>query len=295
MTADAGDCIRQTVPYTYPFVPSECLECDGNGISDGLAEGGVVICPGQVWHEEAPAHQGEELHSRVFRHQTVTTRIPLLQPSYATIDLVGPCRWLFKLIQSRGDNPQNTRHTRWTACRRPASISPSFLPGDVIFLASRGDLPGRLGKWIAQSRGEFPTYAVHTAQFLDAHTILEMDFRTKRRDLDELLRSGRGFEVWRRRGLTDGQREALAGNAFVYLGTKFGWANLVTHALDGLINKIARKEVFFFRRLNHSDRKPICSWITAFAYDRVLHYNFGVPREMCGPRPDARLGQGTLQ
>ena len=159
----------------------------------------------------------------------------------------------------------------------------SFLEGDVIFLASMGDLPGHLGQWIAQSRGEQPTYAVHTAQFLDAGNILEMDYQAKTRDLDELLKSGRGFEVWRRRGLTAGQKQALTRKALVYLGMKFGWAKLVTHVLDGLINKIVRKQIFFFRGLNHSDHYPICSWITAFAYDRALHYRFGVPPECADP------------
>jgi hypothetical protein len=159
----------------------------------------------------------------------------------------------------------------------------SFLPGDVVFLASKGDLPGRLGNWIAQSRGERPTYAVHTAQFLDAGTILEMDHLAEKRNLGQLLKRRRGFEVWRRRGLTAEQRQALTGKALFYFGMKFGWPKLVTHVLDGLINKITRKEVFFFRRLNHNDRYPLCSWITAFAYDRALHYRFGAPPECADP------------
>lgn len=161
--------------------------------------------------------------------------------------------------------------------------TPGFFAGDVVFLASRGDLPGRLGSWIAQSRGEDPTYAVHTAQFIDPGTLLEMDFLTEKRKLSHLLSSRRGFEVWRLRGLTAEQRETLTQKALVYFGMKFGWGKLVTHVLDGLINKIVRKEIFFFRRLNHSDRYPICSWITAFAYERALHYRFGVPPQCADP------------
>jgi hypothetical protein len=169
------------------------------------------------------------------------------------------------------------------SARTNSTHNPDFLPGDVIFLASRGDLPGRLGSWIAQSRGEDSTYAVHTAQFLDASTIMEMDFLTETRDLGHLLKGRRGFEVWRRQGLTAEQRQALTLKALVYSGTKFGWGKLVTHVLDGLINKILRREVFLFRRLNHGDRYPICSWITAFAYERALHYRFGVPPEYADP------------
>lgn len=159
----------------------------------------------------------------------------------------------------------------------------NFLPGDVIFLASVGDLPGRLGSWIAQSRGEKPTYAVHTAQFLDAGTIMEMDFLTEMRGISHLFKRRRGFEVWRRRGLAAKQRKGLMRKALVYSGTMFGWGKLVTHVLDGLINKVTRKEFFFFRRLNHSDRYPLCSWITAFAYERALHYRFGVSPECADP------------
>jgi hypothetical protein len=158
-----------------------------------------------------------------------------------------------------------------------------FLPGDVIFFASKSDLPGHLGRWIAQSRGEQPTYAVHTAQFLDSGTILEMDLQVETRDFGKVLRRRRGLEVWRCRNLTTEQRQALTCEALVYSDTKFGCAKLVTHTLDGLINKISRKEIFFFRRLNHSDRYPICSWITAFAYEKVLHYHFGVPPECADP------------
>jgi hypothetical protein len=93
----------------------------------------------------------------------------------------------------------------------------------------------------------------------------------------------RGFEVWRCRRLSPEQRDALTGQALAYLGERFGMAKFVTHFLDGLITKVARKEVFFFRSLNHNQRYPICSWITAFAYDRALHYQFGVPPECADP------------
>jgi hypothetical protein len=161
--------------------------------------------------------------------------------------------------------------------------TPSFQPGDILFFAGNSDLSGPLSRWFTRSRNEQPTYAVHTAQFIDTRTILEMNFLVKKRSLAQVLRNKRPFEVWRRRGLTAGQRHALTTKALVYFGTKISCAKLLTHALDGLINKISRKEVFFFRRLNHGDTYPICSWITAFAYARVLHYSFGVPPECADP------------
>jgi hypothetical protein len=158
-----------------------------------------------------------------------------------------------------------------------------FLPGDVLFFESKGDVPGHLGKWIARSRGERSTYSVHTAQFLDAGTILEMNYVVMKRNFRQVLKARRGFEVWRYRSLTDEQRRALTQQALAYFEMKFGWAKLLTHALDGLINKLARKEFFLFRRLNNSHRYPVCSWITAFSYDRALNYRFGIPPECADP------------
>jgi hypothetical protein len=160
---------------------------------------------------------------------------------------------------------------------------PEFLAGDILLFTSRGDLPGWLGQWAARARGERPTYAVHTAQFLDAGRILEMDGTAQIRSISAVLGRPRGFEVWRCRALTAAQRAGLTGHALRYLHARFGWPKLLTHVLDDLANKILHHEVFFFRRLNHNDRYPICSWITAFAYDRALHYRFGVPPEWADP------------
>jgi hypothetical protein len=93
----------------------------------------------------------------------------------------------------------------------------------------------------------------------------------------------RGFEVWRCRSLTAEQQEAVTRKALDYVGATFGWAKFLTHFFDGLLNKATGREVFFFRRLNHDQRYPICSWITAFSYDRALHYQFGVPPECADP------------
>jgi hypothetical protein len=89
--------------------------------------------------------------------------------------------------------------------------------------------------------------------------------------------------VWRLRWLTPQKRHDLTVRTLRYLGARFGWAKFVTHALDGVAGRVTRRQVFFFRKLNHNDRYPICSWITAFAYDRVLGYQFGVPPECADP------------
>jgi hypothetical protein len=163
---------------------------------------------------------------------------------------------------------------------------PEFLPGDVILCAGKHDVPGVLTRWATQAHDERPTYAVHTAQFLDARIVIEMcaDVRVvKTRSSRKFLQRRKAFEVWRCRSLTAAQRQAVSRTALAYLGRKFGWSKLVTYLLDGLVNKVMHKEIFFFRRLNHDQRYPICSWITAFSYDQAVHYQFGVPPECADP------------
>lgn len=190
-----------------------------------------------------------------------------------------------------------------TLLRNPVTVSsseklvatgdtlPIFMPGDVIVFAGQADLYSKLSRWLMQTRGEEPTYSVHTAQFLDARSYLELDIIGKIRLTEEILRKHqkhdmwqrRGFEVWRLANLTNEERAALNSQALAYLGARFGWAKFVTHLFDGLINKLTGKDLFLFRRLNHDRRYPICSWITSFSYDRALHYTFGVPPECADP------------
>lgn len=168
---------------------------------------------------------------------------------------------------------------------------PQFRAGDIILYAGRADFYGRVSRWLMRTSGESPTYAVHMAQFLDAGSYLELDIVGKIRAAPEILKKRqahdlwqrRGFQVWRCVSLTPEQQQAVTRQALTYLGTKFGMAKFLTHLLDGLINKAAGREVFFFRRLNHDQRYPICSWITAFSYDRALNYRFGVAPECADP------------
>jgi hypothetical protein len=160
---------------------------------------------------------------------------------------------------------------------------PRFQAGDIMLFAGGNEIPSRVSRWVERARGEPPTYAVHAAQFLDANHALEMDGVTKIRPLAYFLGRRRGFEVWRRRGLTRRQRAALTREALRYLNARISVPKLFTHLLDGALSKLTRREVFLFRRLNHDQRYPICSWITAFAYDRALRYQFGVPPSCADP------------
>jgi hypothetical protein len=173
----------------------------------------------------------------------------------------------------------------------PPDALPVFMPGDIILFAGRGDLYSRVSRWIMRTAGEGPTYAVHTAQFIDAGRYIEIDMVGKIRATPDILKkrlardlwTRRGFEVWRLESLTAGERDAVTRQALSYVGARFGFGKMFTHLLDGLISRAAGRDVFAFRRLNHDTRYPTCSWITAFSYDRALHYRFGVPPEWADP------------
>ena len=164
---------------------------------------------------------------------------------------------------------------------------PVFFAGDIILFAGKDDLYSRFTRWLMRTSGEGSTYAVHTAQFLDEQRILEMDVVGRIKTVDDILNKRvdfdtwerRGFEVWRAQSLTAGERLAITHQALAYTDVRFGTAKFFMHLLDGLVSKIAHKDLFFFRRLDRNNRYTVCSAITAASYDRALSYRFGVPPE----------------
>jgi hypothetical protein len=168
---------------------------------------------------------------------------------------------------------------------------PRFRAGDIILFAGQGDLYSRVARRMMRLPGEGPTYSVHTAQFISARYILEMDMVARIKTIDDVLHKRgnhdmwqrRGFEVWRCRTLTRAQREALARQTLAFRHRRFGGLAFLMHLLDGLISQVARRDVYAFRRLNHLNRYPVCSEITAVAYDAALHYQFGVAPDCADP------------
>lgn len=168
---------------------------------------------------------------------------------------------------------------------------PAFRAGDVILFAGQRDLYSRVARWIMRLPGEGPTYSVHTAQFISARYVLEMDIVGRVKTVDDVLNKRskldmwqrRGFEVWRCRTLTRAQREAVARQTLAFRNLHFGGRAFLMHLFDGLISKAARRNVYFFRRLNHLNRYPVCSEITAVAYEAALDYQFGVPADCADP------------
>ena len=83
---------------------------------------------------------------------------------------------------------------------------PAFMPGDIIFFAGRGISTAGSAVDIMRSPGEEgPTYAVHTAQFIDAGRYIEIDMVGKvRATRDIRQKSGWRAISWTRRGFEVG-------------------------------------------------------------------------------------------
>jgi hypothetical protein len=79
-------------------------------------------------------------------------------------------------------------------------------------------------------------------------------------------------------GLDPDQKQKIVEKAQQYRGRKYGVGKIFAHALDRLFNNR-----YVFRRLARMDDYPICSWLVAFAYDRVLGHHFGVPPNAAQP------------
>lgn len=177
------------------------------------------------------------------------------------------------------------------AYRQGAEKIPQFLAGDVILFAGEDDLYSKVGGWLMRGEQEGPTYAVHTAQFINPQQVLEMDFVVSIKSLDDVLNrrykldlwKRRGFEVWRCVTITEEEREALTLQALSFLDVKFSMRRFLAHLLDNLMCKVARRNIFFFRRIDPEDLYPVCSGVTATVYDRALHYRFGVEPACADP------------
>jgi hypothetical protein len=175
--------------------------------------------------------------------------------------------------------------------RRNGQQIPAFLAADIICFAGKGDLYSRVGRWLMRMEGEGPTYSVHTAQFLDGRRVLEMDIVGRIKTIEDVLAKRskldmwerRGFEVWRCETLTPAQRAAVTRHAMEFVDVRFGMAKFWAHMLDNLIYRAVRRDVFLFRRLDRNNSVPVCSGITASAYDRALNYHFGVPPDCADP------------
>lgn len=160
-----------------------------------------------------------------------------------------------------------------------------LLPGDLLLYNGRGLLPTLIG-WAETGRGEAPTYAKHVGGvghggLLPGATRIEALWRVREFPASGLR--GVRVQVWRLAGISDRDRLALAAYARKHLGDEYGVCKLGAHLGDALLAKLCGGHPYVFRRLAWLDDYPICSWLWAYAYDRVLDYGFGLPASAAAP------------
>lgn len=161
----------------------------------------------------------------------------------------------------------------------------TYIPqtADLIFYKRRS-LLGRLILYFTRSPGEEKSYASHVAGLVTPTTLLESVLTTIKRPFD-ITKESR-LEIYRYKGPVpvDDFDYQVAAKANEYHGTTYGFGKVITHFLDALLVKLFKKEIYFFRRINNLDRYPICSWVWAYAYHRVLNgYEFGVEPKYATP------------
>jgi len=157
-------------------------------------------------------------------------------------------------------------------------------PADLIFFKTESHL-GKLIRFFTKSPWEGETFANHIAGVDSPGYLIEAMVKTIKRPFNVNTESDL-IEIYRYQGPIPWETlyEDVVKKANEYLGRTYGFGKLITHMLDALLVKIFKKEIFFFRKINHTDRYPICSWIWAFAYNRCLNgYEFGVSPEYATP------------
>ncbi len=153
--------------------------------------------------------------------------------------------------------------------------------GDVIHVQGKGVLSFLIRLF---SRGFFEprSWASHSAMVLritDGVEIIEATSKVGKRPIDVYKGKTSKLTIARiSRGLNDDEKKEIIAKSEYYEGKKYGVIKIFLHFLDYILFGWN-----IFRRLACIDKYPICSWIVAYVYDRVLNYHFGIPPNAAQP------------
>lgn len=144
-----------------------------------------------------------------------------------------------------------------------------FKPGDIIL--THGDWwISKSIRWMTKGKKEDKTIKNHAGIGINKDTYVEALWTTKRNTYDYLLNlNDTNIEIWRNETFTDEELEKISLKAVEYVGSVYGVSKIALHALDGLLSKLFRDDIYLFRRLGFIKRYPICSWVVAYAYDEI--------------------------
>jgi hypothetical protein len=154
--------------------------------------------------------------------------------------------------------------------------------GDIVHTQGRS-LFSRIIRWVTRSSTEKLSWSSHSALVLDVGSSIEV---IDTAGVRVILRPIQSYETLKSKvlvsrvpgGLSTRQKEMLVAKAVEYEGRLYGVFKLFTHALDRFFDNR-----YVFRRLATMDQYPICSWIVAYSYKRVLGLMFGSPPNAAQP------------
>jgi hypothetical protein len=153
--------------------------------------------------------------------------------------------------------------------------------GDVIHVQSRG-LLSKLIRFFSRSDEEGPSWASHSAMVLrvdEQIEIIEALTTTVIRPITAYKDTNAKLLVCRKpAGIDEPHKQQMIEKAEYYNGMRYGYVRIVCHALDRFFDNR-----YIFRRLLKYENYPICSWLVAYVYDRILKYQFGVPPDAAQP------------
>ncbi len=148
-----------------------------------------------------------------------------------------------------------------------------YLPADLVFFRGSGFLPKAI-RIFTRAIGESRSEVNHVGIIAPDGDLIESLHTTIKRPFNPF----EAFAVYRLEGITDDQRLAIAQTAMSYIGRRYGYAKILAHLGDWILG-----DRFVFRRLCRMDRYPICSWVAAWSYFKVIGYEFGTPPEAASP------------
>lgn len=153
--------------------------------------------------------------------------------------------------------------------------------GDVIHVQNWGIL-SKLIRFFSRARKEEPSWASHTAMVLrvgDEIEIIEALWRTVIRPITAYEGKKSMLLVCRKPGgIEEEQKQKMIEKAEYYKGKTYGYRKIAYHILDRFLNNR-----YVFRRLIENNEYPICSWLVAYVYDRILGYQFGTEPKAAQP------------
>ncbi len=176
------------------------------------------------------------------------------------------------------ENMEHRLHTGWDII----STNPNILQtGDVIHVQGKGIL-SFLIRFLSRGLFEPRSWASHSAMVLrisESVEIIEAASKVGKRPINVYKGKTSKLIISRKPGdLSDDEKKGIISKSEYYHGKKYGGFKLLLHLFDYFLGGLN-----LFRRLACIDKYPICSWIVAYVYDRVLKYRFGIAPNAAQP------------